>query len=62
VNIFINTLRNTVSMDTTIESCKHSENQTVAWELTHGFRGSAFMKSNNGALGYGDLYSDLSQL
>jgi hypothetical protein len=37
-------------------------NQTVASELTHGFRENAFMKSSNGTLGVGDLYSVLSQL
>jgi hypothetical protein len=47
-------------MDTETESCKHLENQTVAWELTYGFRGNAFMK--NKTLGGGDLYSSLSKL
>jgi hypothetical protein len=47
------------SMDTETESCKHLENQTIAWELTHGFRGNAFMKSSNGTLGGGGLCSVL---
>jgi hypothetical protein len=38
-------------------SCKHLENQTVAWELRRGFRDNAFMKNRNGNLGGGDLYS-----
>jgi hypothetical protein len=37
------------------ENCKHLENQTVAWELRHGFRGHALMKNSNGTLGGGDL-------
>jgi hypothetical protein len=44
-----------VSRDMKTESCKHLENQTVAWELRHGFRDNAFMKSSNGTLGGGDL-------
>jgi hypothetical protein len=29
-------------MDTETEICKHLENQTLAWELTHGFGDKAF--------------------
>jgi hypothetical protein len=32
-------------MDTESESCKHLENQRVAWELKHGFRDNAFTRS-----------------
>jgi hypothetical protein len=46
-------------MDTETESCKHLGNQTVAWELTHGFRDNVFMKNSNGTLGDGDLCSVL---
>jgi hypothetical protein len=42
-------------MDTETESCKHLENLTVIWELTHGFRSNAFMKKSNGTLGGGDF-------
>jgi hypothetical protein len=45
-----------VSMDTETESCKHLENQTIPWELTHGFRDNAFMKNSNGTLGGSDVY------
>jgi hypothetical protein len=48
-------------MDMKTESCKHLENQTVAWELTPGFRHNAFMKNNDGTFGGGDLYSVLLQ-
>jgi hypothetical protein len=44
-------------MGTKTESCKHLENQTVAWEVTYGFRDNAFVKNSNGILGGGDLYS-----
>jgi hypothetical protein len=37
------------------ESSKHLENQTVAWELRHGFRGNEFMNNSNGTLGGCDL-------
>jgi hypothetical protein len=45
-----------VSMDMETESCKHLENQTVAWELTYGFRDNAFMKNSTGTLGGSDFY------
>jgi hypothetical protein len=48
-------------MDMENESCKHLENQTVAWELKYGFRENAFMQNINGTLGGGDVYSVLSQ-
>jgi hypothetical protein len=44
-------------MDTETESYKYVENETVAWELTGGFRDKAFMKNMNGTLGNGDFYS-----
>jgi hypothetical protein len=43
-------------MDMETESCKQLGNQTVAWELEHGFRGNAFVKHSNGTLAGGDLY------
>jgi hypothetical protein len=43
-------------MDTEIESCKHLENQTIAWELKHGFRDNALIKNSNGTLEGCDLY------
>jgi hypothetical protein len=49
-------------MDTETENCKHLENQTVAWEVKHGFRDIAFMKNSNGTLGGGGLYQVLRQL
>jgi hypothetical protein len=48
-----------VSMDTKTESFR---NQTVASELTHGFRDNAFMKNSTGTLEGGDLCSVLSQI
>jgi hypothetical protein len=33
-----NWLRNTVSRDTETKICKHLENDSVAWELKHGYR------------------------
>jgi hypothetical protein len=42
-------------MNTETESCKHLENQTVAWELKHGFQDKAFMKNSTGTRGGGDL-------
>jgi hypothetical protein len=51
----INWLRNTVSMDTETESCKHLENQAFAWEVRRGFRDNAFMKNSNGTLGGCDI-------
>jgi hypothetical protein len=44
-------------MDMETESCEHLENQTVACDISHGFRDNAFMKNRNGTLGGGDLYS-----
>jgi hypothetical protein len=32
-------------MDVDTGSCKHLENQTIAWELKHGFRENTFMKN-----------------
>jgi hypothetical protein len=43
-------------MDMESKSCKHLENQIVAWELTHGFLDNTFMKNSNGTLGVGDFY------
>jgi hypothetical protein len=43
-------------MDTETESCIHLENEAVVQELTHGFRGNALMKNNNGIPEGGDLY------
>jgi hypothetical protein len=37
-------------------------NQTVALELTNGFRDNAFRKSSSGTIRGGDVYSVLSQL
>jgi hypothetical protein len=37
-------------MDTGTESWKHSEHQTVAREIKHGFRGNGFAKNGNGTL------------
>jgi hypothetical protein len=42
-------------MDMETESCKHLENQPVAWELKHGFRDNSFMNNSNGIIGGGDL-------
>jgi hypothetical protein len=42
-------------MDTETESCKHLENQTVAWEWRDSFWDNAIMKNSNGTLGGGGL-------
>jgi hypothetical protein len=44
------------SRDMETESCKHLENQTVAWELIHGAEENAFIKNINGTLGGSVLY------
>jgi hypothetical protein len=44
------------------ESCKHLENQTVAWELIYDFLDNAFMKNSSGTLRGGDFYSVLWKL
>jgi hypothetical protein len=43
-------------MDTDIGSCIQLENQTVAWELTCGFRDNTFVKYSNGTHEGGDPY------